>query len=722
MIQIFRLVTEKFAKGGEIAKSEIIALGKNIMGTIDIEMKITGMRKPQEFSVYPITKDDSGKIITIQSDTRIGKIDLDTGRGVMSQSHSNGAYFVHFQMDNLTPFTVSESDLEKIKARIFATAGDNVGTSGVVTDNSGASRVLAKGGDVENGDIYYQADYYDKRGGHGSLHGYSANFNAEYKKAMELYSAEKKSGELGKSTGYIGVNGTGNEFAIIYLDKDYLDNMEKHDFSEKSYYDTWMEVAKKVLETGKPQKGKWRGQEKFAKGGELGIDVLDELDLSESQMELLKKAKPMIIKALLKSKEGALDIVELAKNENEDEEYYVSVRESKKYSDYKFLFVSVAYKIQSKNPPMFHLDTNGRWVEGSHFQLYIPKDQIDTLISSIEGLTSFANGGGVGEEYSVWELPVNSNPIKKYTGTKIGATRYANQWKKKKLLGEIPNDGRGLQTWGANVTEDEVLKYNKGSHYSATSQEYAKGGDTGLSKDDEIYNISNKQKAEMLVWLDEWRENESQNPDASIYGDFAKAFMVTDDFAGKFIAFVWAKSRGYSTFAKGGGVGVGEDWFWNHAYRHYMRDASLEQRKKVREQFIKEDLELDGESPKHAYIVVSVVKPSELKYFKKIGNNAIEYANGGGIGTKDSDGFEVVEVYNGYNIYDKGSNAKYRFYARDKEIEPPYTEGSVIANGASIDMVKQDLKGKPKSKSTFANMLKTHATSRNNVYGKGGAK
>lgn len=104
------------------------------------------MRKSQDFIVYPISKDDTDKIITIQSSTRIGKIDLSTGRGLMSQSHSNGAYFVHFQMDKLTPFTVSESDLEEIKAHIFRTAGSNVGTRGIVSDNSGASGVYAKGG------------------------------------------------------------------------------------------------------------------------------------------------------------------------------------------------------------------------------------------------------------------------------------------------------------------------------------------------------------------------------------------------------------------------------------------------------------------------------------------------------------------------------------------------------------------------------------------------
>jgi hypothetical protein len=135
-----------YAKGGEVAKGEILGLKRNFMGTTDVEMKISGMRKPQSFIVYPIGKDDSKEIITIQSETRIGKIDLSTGRGLMSQSHSNGAYFVHFQMDKLTPFTINEKDLKELRTQIFKTAGDNVGSRGIVSDNSGASSVYADGG------------------------------------------------------------------------------------------------------------------------------------------------------------------------------------------------------------------------------------------------------------------------------------------------------------------------------------------------------------------------------------------------------------------------------------------------------------------------------------------------------------------------------------------------------------------------------------------------
>ena len=105
--------------------------------------------------------------------------------------------------------------------------------------------------------IWYQADYYDKQGGHGALQGSSANFDAELRKAAELYSREKKNSELGKSTGYIGVSGSGDKFAILYLDQAYFNSMDVKYFKDPAAYEVWMRMAKKVLETGKPQKGSY---------------------------------------------------------------------------------------------------------------------------------------------------------------------------------------------------------------------------------------------------------------------------------------------------------------------------------------------------------------------------------------------------------------------------------------------------------------------------------
>jgi hypothetical protein len=115
----------------------------NIMGTISFSLKAMTMRKAQEFIVYPIAKNDEAKIILIQSDTRIGRIDLKSGKGIMSQPHSSGAYAHHLSIDKLTAFELSPLDTQSLRMAIFTTADEKAGTNGVMfTDNSGAIKAL----------------------------------------------------------------------------------------------------------------------------------------------------------------------------------------------------------------------------------------------------------------------------------------------------------------------------------------------------------------------------------------------------------------------------------------------------------------------------------------------------------------------------------------------------------------------------------------------------
>jgi hypothetical protein len=161
------------AEGGsaDVVNAEISTIKTNIMGTISFVMKIKGMKKPQDFIVYPISADQAGKPIMIQSDTRIGLLDLSSGRGLMSQSHPNGAYAFHFQMDKKVPFKINETDLQKLKDNISGTAGSRVGSKGIVSDNSGAN-LMAGGGNVsksyekiEGTDYELKIQvYYDKGG------------------------------------------------------------------------------------------------------------------------------------------------------------------------------------------------------------------------------------------------------------------------------------------------------------------------------------------------------------------------------------------------------------------------------------------------------------------------------------------------------------------------------------------------------------------------------
>jgi hypothetical protein len=99
--------SEEYADGGITDEATLSNLHKNFLGTVSFDLKLKGMRKAQDFIVYPITAEDADKPIMVQSETRIGKIDLETGRGLMSKSHPNGAYFVHYQMDPKTRFMLS---------------------------------------------------------------------------------------------------------------------------------------------------------------------------------------------------------------------------------------------------------------------------------------------------------------------------------------------------------------------------------------------------------------------------------------------------------------------------------------------------------------------------------------------------------------------------------------------------------------------------------------
>lgn len=216
-----------YAKGGEIAKAEILGLKRNIMGTTDIEMKITGMRKPQDFIVYPIGADDAGNVIKIQSETRIGQINLVKGVGVMSQSHQGGAYFVHLQMDKLTSFELSEKDLKDLKAFINKTSGSNVGSSIIKSDNSGASRIFAKGGQIPDWlfiGVYPNAYIFaDKRiDNNGYYHEIGRivfnpfqirifDNSSKYASAIDIINKEAK--ELEKQ-GYVEISATGQRVDI----------------------------------------------------------------------------------------------------------------------------------------------------------------------------------------------------------------------------------------------------------------------------------------------------------------------------------------------------------------------------------------------------------------------------------------------------------------------------------------------------------------------------
>lgn len=228
--------------------------------------------------------------------------------------------------------------------------------SKVERDPSGKYLVLLSSGSFkkEEPKIWYQVEYYDNQGGHGSLGDSSSDFQSEYIKAVDLYKLEKKAGELGKSTGYIGVNGSGDKFAIVYMDQAYFDNMSENDFKNKIVYENYMKVAKKVLKTGKPLSGSYG--EKFADGGMV-------------------------------SKRGMEVWVEVGQN---NKDYYFSVESYKKEVD---KLISEGYTLSKQSKPYLQIFTKQGTSKGKEFELKsLLKDGSTIISNGANGYICFYKG------------------------------------------------------------------------------------------------------------------------------------------------------------------------------------------------------------------------------------------------------------------------------------------------------------------------------------------
>lgn len=120
----------------------ITNIHRNIMGTASFDGQFPGMRKPQDFIVYPMPEEK--REIKVQSKTRIGTIKLDTGEVLLTPPKASGSYFRHL-LNAKTVCTLNAEQLLMLKAGIAATAGKLAGSSVVKCDNGAAGSVLAVG-------------------------------------------------------------------------------------------------------------------------------------------------------------------------------------------------------------------------------------------------------------------------------------------------------------------------------------------------------------------------------------------------------------------------------------------------------------------------------------------------------------------------------------------------------------------------------------------------
>lgn len=57
---------------------------------------------------------------------------------------------------------------------------------------------------------------------------------------------------------------------------------------------------------------------------------------------------------------------------------------------------------------------------------------------------------------------------------------------------------------------------------------------------------------------------------------------------------------------------MGVAYFWSYAYRHYLRDASVSQRRRIHKKMLECGLPVDGNSEMHSYIIFQVLNGKKL--------------------------------------------------------------------------------------------------------------
>lgn len=95
-----------------------------------VSIQFSGMRKPQRFILYPY---DGGETLLIQSDTRIGRVTLRTGKTLLSAPRQGGAYGVHLSMPSAKVVDMPAEALTEIQGYLWHNEGKEGNIGGVIT-------------------------------------------------------------------------------------------------------------------------------------------------------------------------------------------------------------------------------------------------------------------------------------------------------------------------------------------------------------------------------------------------------------------------------------------------------------------------------------------------------------------------------------------------------------------------------------------------------------
>lgn len=109
------------------------SLTKNRMGFVSMEVKMPGMRKAADWTVYPY---NGGDTIVLQSSTRIMEVNLRTGKTILSKAFSSGAYFHHLNsFAGATEVLFPAQNLIELQEFLWNNAGKDGGSSIISWEN-----------------------------------------------------------------------------------------------------------------------------------------------------------------------------------------------------------------------------------------------------------------------------------------------------------------------------------------------------------------------------------------------------------------------------------------------------------------------------------------------------------------------------------------------------------------------------------------------------------
>lgn len=93
----------------------------------EITLKLGNMRKPADFVVYPKAENDTHLIL--QSDKRIAKVEIATGKGILSSGKGGHPGFIALMLPGTMPIELSKEQLaEALGAQ--PKSGDKIGSAG----------------------------------------------------------------------------------------------------------------------------------------------------------------------------------------------------------------------------------------------------------------------------------------------------------------------------------------------------------------------------------------------------------------------------------------------------------------------------------------------------------------------------------------------------------------------------------------------------------------